>query len=110
MKKSVIKGFGYYVPEKVVTNDDLAKLMTTNDEWITERTGIKQRHYRKNINDAEETTAYLGLQASKKLSKAQDLLPKILITSYLQHFLRTIIFRDAEYCYRKCWDAILLVH
>ena len=42
--------------KKVVTNDDLAKLMSTNDEWITERTGIKQRHYRKNINDAEETT------------------------------------------------------
>jgi hypothetical protein len=110
MKKSVIKGFGYYVPEKVVTNDDLAKLMSTNDEWITERTGIKQRHYRKNINDAEETTAYLGLQASKKRSKVQDSRQKILITSYLQPFLRIIIFRDAEFCYRICWDAIQLVH
>ncbi|MCT4121594.1 3-oxoacyl-ACP synthase III family protein [Elizabethkingia anophelis] len=76
MKKSVIKGFGYYVPEKVVTNDDLAKLMTTNDEWITERTGIKQRHYRKNINDAEETTAYLGLQASKKAVESAGLTAK----------------------------------
>lgn len=76
MKKSVIKGFGYYVPEKVVTNDDLAKLMTTNDEWITERTGIKQRHYRKNINDAEETTAYLGLQASKKAIERAGLTAK----------------------------------
>ncbi|MDV2458483.1 3-oxoacyl-ACP synthase [Elizabethkingia anophelis] len=76
MKKSVIKGFGYYVPEKVVTNDDLAKLMTTNDEWITERTGIKQRHYRKNINDAEETTAYLGLQASKKAIESAGITAK----------------------------------
>ncbi|MCT3957591.1 ketoacyl-ACP synthase III [Elizabethkingia anophelis] len=76
MKKSVIKGFGYYVPEKVVTNDDLAKLMTTNDEWITERTGIKQRHYRKNINDDEETTAYLGLQASKKAIESAGLTAK----------------------------------
>ena len=76
MKKSVIKGFGYYVPEKVVTNDDLAKLMTTNDEWITERTGIKQRHYRKNINDAEETTAYLALQASKKAIESAGLTAK----------------------------------
>lgn len=76
MKKSVIKGFGYYVPEKVVTNDDLAKLMSTNDEWITERTGIKQRHYRKNINDAEETTAYLGLQASKKAIESAGLTAK----------------------------------
>ena len=47
MIKSVIKGYGYYVPENVVTNDDLSKLMTTNDEWITERTGIKERRHRK---------------------------------------------------------------
>ncbi len=42
MIKSTIKGVGFYVPDNVVTNDDLAKLMTTNDEWITERTGIKK--------------------------------------------------------------------
>ncbi len=50
--------------------------MSTNDEWITERTGIKQRHYRKNINDAEETTAYLGLQASKKAIESAGLTAK----------------------------------
>ena len=66
MIKSVIKGIGHYVPENVVTNDDLSKLMTTNDEWITERTGIKERRHRKNRNDAEETTAYFGLKASEK--------------------------------------------
>lgn len=65
MIRSIIKGTGYYVPENVVTNDDLSKLMTTNDEWITERTGIKQRHHRKERNDAEETTSYLGLKASQ---------------------------------------------
>ena len=43
MKTARIAGIGYYVPEKVVTNDDLAKIMTTNDEWIQERTGIKER-------------------------------------------------------------------
>ena len=36
---------GFYVPSKIVTNDDLAKLIDTSDEWIQERTGIKQRHY-----------------------------------------------------------------
>ena len=41
MIKSVIKGYGYYVPENVVTNDDLSKLMTTNDEWITEEQASK---------------------------------------------------------------------
>lgn len=66
MTKSIIKGIGHYVPENVVTNDDLSKLMTTNDEWITERTGIKERRHRKNRNDSEETTAYLGFKASEK--------------------------------------------
>ena len=71
MIKSVIKGYGYYVPENVVTNDDLSKLMTTNDEWITERTGIKERRHRKNRNDSEETTAFLAKQAAEKaLAKA----------------------------------------
>jgi 3-oxoacyl-[acyl-carrier-protein] synthase-3 len=67
MIKSVIKGYGYYVPDNVVTNDDLSKLMTTNDEWITERTGIKERRHRKNRNDSEETTAVLLKEHQKKL-------------------------------------------
>ena len=66
MIKSVIKGYGYYVPDNVVTNDDLSKLMTTNDEWITERTGIKERRHRKNRNDSEETTAVFAKRASEK--------------------------------------------
>ena len=66
MIKSIIKGVGHYVPDNVVTNDDLSKLMTTNDEWITERTGIKERRHRKDRNDSEETTAYLGFKASEK--------------------------------------------
>ena len=49
MFKSVIAGVGHYVPENTVTNDDLSKLMTTNDEWITERTGIKERRHRKTV-------------------------------------------------------------
>ena len=39
-----IIGLGHYVPENVVTNDDLSKLMDTSDEWISTRTGIKKRH------------------------------------------------------------------
>lgn len=45
MKKSRIVGVGHYVPENVVTNQDLEKLMDTKDEWIVERTGIKERRY-----------------------------------------------------------------
>jgi 3-oxoacyl-[acyl-carrier-protein] synthase-3 len=45
MKKSRILGIGHYVPERIVTNDDLSKIIDTNDAWIVERTGIKQRHW-----------------------------------------------------------------
>ena len=43
--RSYIKGVGHYVPERVVTNDELSTLMDTSDEWIVERTGIKERRY-----------------------------------------------------------------
>ena len=44
MIKSYIKNISFHVPEKIITNDDLAKVMDTNDEWIRTRTGIEQRH------------------------------------------------------------------
>lgn len=43
MYNSKIVGLGFYVPDNVVTNADLSKLMDTNDEWIQERTGIQER-------------------------------------------------------------------
>ena len=44
IRRSVILGCGGYLPEKIVSNDDLAKTVDTSDEWIVRRTGIKQRH------------------------------------------------------------------
>jgi 3-oxoacyl-[acyl-carrier-protein] synthase-3 len=76
MLKSIIAGVGHYVPENIVTNDDLSKLMSTNDEWITERTGIKQRHHRKNRNDPKETTAFLGFKAAENALKSASLTSK----------------------------------
>ena len=38
-------GIGSYLPDRIMTNDDLAKIVDTNDAWITERTGIKERHF-----------------------------------------------------------------
>lgn len=43
--RSTILGIGHYVPTRVVTNDDLSKLMSTSDEWIVQRTGIRERRY-----------------------------------------------------------------
>jgi len=45
MHNAYISGIGHYLPNRIVTNDDLSKIMDTSNEWIVERTGIKQRHY-----------------------------------------------------------------
>lgn len=52
-----IIGLGSYLPPKIMTNDDLAKIVETNDEWITERTGIKRRHIADGIEDKSSTMA-----------------------------------------------------
>jgi 3-oxoacyl-[acyl-carrier-protein] synthase-3 len=62
MYHSKITGLGYYVPDNIVTNDDLSKIMDTNDEWIQERTGIKERRH---VNTTEETTTSMGVKAAK---------------------------------------------
>jgi len=45
MSRTILKGVGHYVPPRVVKNDELSQMMTTSDEWIVQRTGIKERHY-----------------------------------------------------------------
>ena len=45
MARTVFLGTGHYLPDKVVTNADLAKMFDTSDEWIVQRTGIKERRY-----------------------------------------------------------------
>jgi 3-oxoacyl-[acyl-carrier-protein] synthase-3 len=63
MYNSKITGLGFYVPENVVTNDDLSKIMDTNDAWIQERTGIKQRHWIP--KGSEDTSAVMGAKAAR---------------------------------------------
>jgi 3-oxoacyl-[acyl-carrier-protein] synthase III len=62
MYQSYIKGLGFYVPDNVVTNHDLTKIMDTTDEWIQERTGILERRH---INTPEENTTSMGVKAAK---------------------------------------------
>ncbi len=59
---SRITGTGGYLPEKVLTNHDLAKIVETSDEWIVERTGIRERH----IVAEDENTSDMALHASRK--------------------------------------------
>ncbi|MBP6072883.1 MAG: ketoacyl-ACP synthase III [Flavobacterium sp.] len=62
MYHSKISGLGYYVPENIVTNDDLSKIMDTNDAWIQERTGIQERRH---IIRGEDTTTTMGVKAAR---------------------------------------------
>ena len=63
-----ITGIGAYVPEKVLTNDDLSRMVETSDEWITDRTGIKERR----IAAAEEAASDLALPAARKALEQAD--------------------------------------
>jgi 3-oxoacyl-[acyl-carrier-protein] synthase-3 len=69
MIQARIIGTGSYVPKKIVTNHDLEKLIDTTDAWITERTGIKQRH----VVEKGETTSDLAYEASRRALKAAKL-------------------------------------
>lgn len=62
MFQSKIAGLGYYVPKNVYTNNDLTRFMETSNEWIQERTGIKERRYADRIG---ETTTSMGVEAAK---------------------------------------------
>ena len=63
MYNSKITGLGYYVPDNVVTNEDLSKVMDTDDAWIQERTGIKERRHV--VKGGEDTTTTMGVKAAK---------------------------------------------
>ena len=65
-----VLGTGSYTPEFQVTNDDMAKIVETNDEWIRTRTGIGTRH----ISDGEPTW-YMGVQAAKRAIEAAGIDP-----------------------------------
>ncbi len=75
---SKITGLGFYVPQEVVTNDDLSKVMDTSDEWIFERTGIRERRF---FKEGVDTVSSMAVNASKialeragKTAKDVDLL------------------------------------
>ena len=68
---SIIAGTGSYVPEKRLTNDDLSKMVDTNDEWIVQRTGIRERR----IAGPDESTASLATAAARRALEAAGMEP-----------------------------------
>ncbi len=61
IRRSVVRGVGAYLPKRVVTNDELSKTVDTTDEWIQQRTGIRERH----VAAEGEFTSHLGLEAAR---------------------------------------------
>ena len=59
--RSILAGVGGYLPERIVTNNELARELETSDLWIRERTGIRQRH----IAGPRETAAFMGTEAAR---------------------------------------------
>lgn len=70
--RTCVLGTGHYVPERVVTNKDLEKLMTTTDEWIQQRTGIAERRFAENGVGASD----LAFEAAKRALEAASLEPR----------------------------------
>lgn len=70
---AAITAVGAYVPEDVLTNKMLEEMVDTNDEWITSRTGIKERRI---LKDPKKGTSYLAIQAAKEILRKTDLDPK----------------------------------
>jgi 3-oxoacyl-[acyl-carrier-protein] synthase-3 len=74
MKNTIIAGAGHYVPDNIVKNSDLQVLMETSDEWIQERTGIKERRW---VGpDSDDTTSTMGTKAARKAIEDAGLKPK----------------------------------
>src|SRR3954452_4427766 len=69
---AIIAGTGSSLPEKRLTNDDLSRMVETNDEWIVQRTGIRERR----IAAAGESTATLGAAAARRAIEASGVEPK----------------------------------
>ncbi|AIZ63894.1 3-oxoacyl-ACP synthase [Hymenobacter sp. DG25B] len=72
LRHSEIAGVGHYVPDRVVTNADITQIMETTDEWIQERTGIRERRW---FVEGKDTTANMGANASRKALEMAGLTP-----------------------------------
>ena len=66
MPNAIITGLGHYLPERVVTNAEMEKMIDTTDEWITERTGIKERRW---FKPGFDTTSNMGTKAAQEALK-----------------------------------------
>ncbi len=74
IRRAVLTGTGAYLPEHIVTNAEMAQRVDTSDDWITERTGIRQRHF----SAPHETASFMGAAAGREALAAAGLNPEAL--------------------------------
>lgn len=94
MKYATIAGLGKYLPPKILTNADLEKMVDTSDEWITTRTGIKERR----IVEKGVTTSYLACEASRLALKRAGIKP-----SSLDLIIVATITPDSQFPSTACY-------
>lgn len=98
MKYAHIVGWGSYLPDKILKNEEIAKIVDTTDEWIYTRTGIKERH----IAEEKETTATLAFEAAARALEVADLHPSqveliIVATSTPEYIFPSTACRVQDY-------------
>jgi 3-oxoacyl-[acyl-carrier-protein] synthase-3 len=98
-----ITGWGKYVPERVLTNHDLAQMVDTSDEWITTRTGIKERH----IRTDQDTTSSMSVAAARKALDVAGITPQeldliILATSSPDYLLPSVASQVQDMLGARC--------
>lgn len=116
---SKITGTGSYLPEKILSNHDLEKMFETTDEWITTRTGIKERH----IVSAHQYTSDLAVEASKLAISAASIdankidLIIVATTTLIKHsrvqpvlFKQSLAYLCAQHLIFKQYVAVLFMH
>ena len=89
-----ILSVGSYVPERVVTNDDLAKIVDTSDEWIFQRTGIRERRFAR----ADQFTSDLAIEAARKALQRAELEP-----TQVEYVLLATASADNVFPNTACW-------
>lgn len=98
MKYAHVIGWGSYLPERVLTNDEIGTIVDTSDEWIAQRTGIRERR----IAGSQETTATLAFEAAARALKVADLAPSqveliIVATSTPEYIFPSTACRVQDY-------------
>lgn len=103
--RAIITGVGHYVPDNILTNQELEKMVDTNDEWIVSRTGIKERR----ILDKDKGTSYMAVKAAEMVleqtNTAADELDLILVATSTPDMLvtATAAFVQKKLNATNCW-------